>query len=108
MQSSVPGALWRRYKNAIYFTRVVVDTVEGFCAVDLHVIPDHQDPPPFPRDATFEAPHELPERKRAVASAVYWDGEGQVFVEMRVKELPAWIVEDLLAEAKRANSPRDV
>jgi hypothetical protein len=72
----------RIWANIHYRTTRVDDTQEGWSALELS------------RDVGGQV--------ERVARIIYWDAEGQFAFEMFVKEIPLSVLEELLAEAKKA------
>ena len=68
------------HKNAQYTTTKSQDVQEGWSVLDLY--------------RTVGGVAQL------VARMVFWDGEGQFSLEMRVPELPLKVVEELIDEAR--------
>jgi hypothetical protein len=70
---------WAAYR---YTTTKVDDTTEGWTAIELHRAKNGS-------QATSR-----------IARVIFWDAQGQFFIEAFGEEIPLSIAEDLIAEAK--------
>lgn len=70
----------KNWKGISFETRLNRDNQEGWASLDLHSDAEGVD--------------------SIVARVVYWDAEGQFFLEMAPDELPLTVVQELIVEAQ--------
>jgi len=71
----------RDFGNAHYATSTVIDTREGYTALELH--------------------RTIKGDSKRVARIVFWDASGQFFLETYNTDIPLEIVEVFISEAKK-------
>lgn len=70
----------RKYLNSTFLTKLVEDTEEGYASLEMY---------------------ESSEKgEQMVARIVFWDSNGQFFIEMATDELPLVLVEEMAKEAR--------